>query len=128
MLKKLIVFVLVFSIVLGGASVSFAAVTNDVQKENENAILNLEKAELERSNSIMQQAGANYEADKKNVKPFNNWYSRYAHVWGRTVSGTTTTQDAQAAARAKQQVGDGYNYNLYNIDQDSSYYCSKLVW
>lgn len=58
----------------------------------------------------------------------NNWETRYAHLTARTVLGTTTSQDQQAATRASQQVSKPYNYNFYNIDQDSSFYCSQLVY
>ncbi|WP_440603932.1 YiiX/YebB-like N1pC/P60 family cysteine hydrolase [Bacillus sp. GB_SG_008] len=58
----------------------------------------------------------------------NNWNTRYSNVIGRTVSGTTASQDAYAAKWASYQIGDPYNWNFWNINQNSSFYCSQLVY
>jgi uncharacterized protein YycO len=58
----------------------------------------------------------------------NNWTTRYTHFQARTCYGTTIDQDYQAAQLATTEVGKPYNYNFFYINQDSSFYCSQLVW
>jgi uncharacterized protein YycO len=58
----------------------------------------------------------------------NNWETRYQHITARTVSGTTVSQDQQAATRAAQQFKKPYNAILFNINQDNSFYYSQLVY
>jgi uncharacterized protein YycO len=58
----------------------------------------------------------------------NNWTTRYTHFQARTCYDTTFDQDYNAAAMATTEVGKPYNYNFFYINQDSSFYCSQLVW
>ncbi len=58
----------------------------------------------------------------------NDWQSRYTHFQARTCYDTTVAQDYNAAAMATSEVGKPYNYNFFYINQDSSFYCSQLVW
>ncbi len=58
----------------------------------------------------------------------NDWTTRYSHFEARTTYGTTIEEDALAAEKAASYEGKPYNYNFFYINQDSSFYCSQLVW
>jgi uncharacterized protein YycO len=76
------------------------------------------------------EAWGNQSATRNGVQVWpNDWNTgAFAHFLARTALTTTSTQDAQAANRAKAQVGKPYNKDLFSIDQDNSYYCSQLVY
>lgn len=58
----------------------------------------------------------------------NNWNKTRSKCYGVTVSGTTTTQDSNAANWCYNQRGKSYNWNYLNVSTRSSFYCSHLVW
>ncbi|URZ02747.1 YiiX/YebB-like N1pC/P60 family cysteine hydrolase [Clostridium felsineum] len=58
----------------------------------------------------------------------NTWQSRYKTVKGITVKDTTADQDKEVSDWCNNQVGKPYNYNFFNINTRSSFYCSQLVW
>ena len=58
----------------------------------------------------------------------NNWNKVRSKTYGVTVSGTTTTQDSNAANWCYNQRGKSYNWNYLNVLTRSSFYCSHLVW
>lgn len=58
----------------------------------------------------------------------NNWHSTKNQAWGVTVNGLSDASDAQAAQWARNQVGKPYNYNYFNVNTRSKFYCSQLVW
>jgi uncharacterized protein YycO len=64
------------------------------------------------------------QADKNGVRIWpNEWdVGAFPHFMARSVNSTTVTQDVQAANRAKLYIGKPYNLDLWNIDQDNSYY------
>lgn len=58
----------------------------------------------------------------------NNWNKTRSKCYGVTVSGTTTTQDSNAANWCYRQIGKKYNWNYLNVSTRNSFYCSHLVW
>ncbi len=59
----------------------------------------------------------------------NDWDTRYTHMELRSASDTTVSEDEQAADKAFSYAGNTpYNINFFYINQDSSFYCSQLVW
>jgi len=58
----------------------------------------------------------------------NNWEYRYWTVFGINVSGTSAADDAEAVEWAMSQINKPYNWNFFNIETQSEYYCSQLVW
>ena len=58
----------------------------------------------------------------------NDWNKTRSKCYGVTVSGTTTTQDSNAADWCYRQRGKSYNWNYLNVSTRSSFYCSQLVW
>jgi uncharacterized protein YycO len=58
----------------------------------------------------------------------NNWNKTRSKCYGVTVSGTTTTQDSNAANWCYNQRGKSYNWNYLNVSTRKSFYCSHLVW
>ena len=58
----------------------------------------------------------------------NKWYMDKKQVYGVTVRGTSTAQDAKAADWAHAQVDKPYNLAFFNVDQRDSFYCAQLVW
>lgn len=58
----------------------------------------------------------------------NDWNKTRSQCYGVTTSGTTTTQDSNAADYCYRQIGKPYNWNYYNVTTRSSFYCSHLVW
>lgn len=58
----------------------------------------------------------------------NNWNTTRETCYGVTVSGTTASQDAQAADYCYRQLNKPYNYNYFNMGTRQSFYCSHLVW
>lgn len=58
----------------------------------------------------------------------NDWNTRYDHFKQLRVSGASSTNYSSAKSYASTKVGLPYNYNFFNIDTTSSFYCSQLVW
>lgn len=58
----------------------------------------------------------------------NDWNTSKGSCAAVTVSSTTALQDAGAADWCRGKVGLPYNYDYYNIDTRSKFYCSQLVW
>lgn len=58
----------------------------------------------------------------------NDWNKTRTKAYGVTVSGTTTTQDSNAANWCYNQIGKSYNWNYLNVSTRKSFYCSHLVW
>lgn len=58
----------------------------------------------------------------------NNWNKVRSKTYGVTVSGTTATQDSNAANWCYNQRGKSYNWNYLNVSTRSSFYCSHLIW
>ncbi|MBA4600985.1 YiiX/YebB-like N1pC/P60 family cysteine hydrolase [Thermoactinomyces mirandus] len=58
----------------------------------------------------------------------NDWTTRYEKVKGLRVSGASNADYSYAASYARAQIGKPYNYNFFNIETTSSFYCSQLVW
>lgn len=89
-----------------------------------------------RTDSLVGHAGIVLKS-KKSVESFpsggvqykyDNWTTRYKKVWGITTYGTTAAEDADAAKWAEEKIGAPYNYNLFNIENTSKFYCSQLVY
>lgn len=59
-----------------------------------------------------------------------SWAVKYANnmVYQYGVTKTTEAQDQQAALWAAKQIGKPYNYNFFDINTRSRFYCSHLVW
>lgn len=58
----------------------------------------------------------------------NNWNTSKGSCVAVTVSSTSAAQDASAADWCSGKVGLPYNYDYYNMDTRSKFYCSQLVW
>lgn len=58
----------------------------------------------------------------------NNWNTTKSQTYGVTVGSTTAAQDEAAANYCYQQRGIQYNYDYYNINTRTAFYCSQLVW
>lgn len=58
----------------------------------------------------------------------NTWNTRYNTVYGATTLDITDEDDVNAANYAYEQKGKPYNWNFFNPDSDSSFYCSQLVY
>ncbi|WP_191089576.1 MULTISPECIES: YiiX/YebB-like N1pC/P60 family cysteine hydrolase [Paenibacillus] len=79
------------------------------------------------SNYVLESFGN--KGDMNGVKLWpNDWDARYEHFQLRTVIGTTLQQDIDLALKAYNHLNKPYNYNFFNINQSSSFYCSQLVY
>ncbi len=79
--------------------------------------------------AIVYSRGSVVESIQSGVKVrSNNWYRNKHQAYGVTVRGTSVRQDAGAANYARRQVGKRYNYNYFNVNTRSKFYCSQLVW
>lgn len=58
----------------------------------------------------------------------NKWYESKTSCAAGSCHATSAKQDAKAADWCDKQVGKPYNYNLFNINTRSRFYCSQLVW
>lgn len=58
----------------------------------------------------------------------NNFKERYSDARGYRVTNATATQKQNAVNYAIAQLYDPYNYNFYNKNIDTAFYCSQLVW
>lgn len=58
----------------------------------------------------------------------NNWNYSKQTCYGVTATGTSVTQDKNAAEWCYKQIGKPYNYNFINIWTRDRFYCSQLVW
>ena len=58
----------------------------------------------------------------------NNWNTSKSQAYGVTVKSTTSAQDAKAADYCYNQRGYPYNYDFFNINTRTKFYCSQLVW
>lgn len=58
----------------------------------------------------------------------NNWNTSKSQAYGVSVGSTTSAQDASAADYCYQQRGIRYNYDYFNINTRTAFYCSQLVW
>ncbi len=58
----------------------------------------------------------------------NNWKTKKKKIYGVSVKGTTTAQDASAANWCKKQAGKSYNFNYFNINTRKKFYCSQLIY
>ncbi|MFZ3589601.1 YiiX/YebB-like N1pC/P60 family cysteine hydrolase [Bacillus sp. DJP31] len=58
----------------------------------------------------------------------NTWNSRYIKVYAATTSGTSITQDANAANRASSHTGKSYNWDFLATETTTNFYCSQLVY
>lgn len=60
----------------------------------------------------------------------SDWRTRYKTCYGVTVTSTTAAQDAQVVDYIVNQkwVGKPYNYNYFNVNTRSKFYCSQVVW
>lgn len=58
----------------------------------------------------------------------NDWNVSKHECFGVTCRDTTADQDNDASNWCHSQIGKPYNYNYFNIDTRSSFYCAQLVW
>ncbi|MBE6015247.1 MAG: hypothetical protein E7241_07760 [Lachnospiraceae bacterium] len=58
----------------------------------------------------------------------NNWDVSKDTCEAVTVRGTTYLQDSEAANWCYRQIGKPYNYDYFNVNTRSKFYCSQLVW
>jgi len=58
----------------------------------------------------------------------NDWYKSRVNVTGLSTNGTTVAQDKKAAEWAHGKIGKKYNFNYWDMDTRSTFYCSQLVW
>lgn len=69
------------------------------------------------------------ESNSPGVQYLNDqWRYGKKQVYGVTVASTTIKQDIAAADWAFRQLNKPYNYDFYNTDTRSKFYCSQLVW
>lgn len=58
----------------------------------------------------------------------NDWNTSKSTCYGVSVSGTTATEDKEAANWCYRQLGKPYNWNYFNTSTRTAFYCSQLVW
>lgn len=58
----------------------------------------------------------------------NKWDEYYTTCTGLDVIRTNASQESVVASWAHRQVGKDYNFDFYNVDTRSVFYCSQLVW
>lgn len=58
----------------------------------------------------------------------NNWHTSKSQAYGITVRSTTAAQDAKAADYCYNQRGYPYNFDYFDINTRTKFYCSQLVW
>lgn len=58
----------------------------------------------------------------------NNFRNRYSDAKGYSVSGTTSVKRQTAVNYAKTKLYSPYNFNFFNKFDNTTYYCSQIVW
>lgn len=67
--------------------------------------------------------------DKNGVRRWDNdWANRYSMVRGLWVKGAKSDHYRKAAEYSVAQIGKPYNYNFFDVETTSAFYCSQLVW
>lgn len=58
----------------------------------------------------------------------NNWTKSKNTCWGLSVTDVTAAQEKKVADWCHSQIGKPYNFNYFNVNTRSKFYCSQLVW
>ena len=58
----------------------------------------------------------------------NNWNTSKNTCWGLYVTDVTEDQAKKVADWCYAQIGKPYNYNYFDVNTRSKFYCSQLVW